>query len=39
MKGVMVKLGFLNRIVIDAKGPAGGLAMMWKSDNTVSVLE
>nr|POE70905.1 hypothetical protein CFP56_77914 [Quercus suber] len=39
MKVVMEKLGFQNRIVFDAKGRAGGLAMMWKSDSIVSVLE
>ena len=35
----MEKLGFQNRIVIDAKGKAGSLAMMWKSDSAVRVLE
>ena len=35
----MEKLGFQNRIVIDAKGKSGSLAMMWKSDSAVRVLE
>ena len=39
MQEVMEKLGFQNRIVIDAKGKAGSLAMMWKSDSAVRVLE
>ena len=35
----MEKLGFHHRIVIDAKGKAGGLAMLWKFDSTVRILE
>ena len=38
MKVVMEKLRFSNRIVIDAKGIAGGLTMMWKSNRSIKVL-
>ena len=39
MKVVMEKLRFSNRFVIDAKGTAGGLTMMWKSNHIIKVLE
>ena len=39
MKVVMEKLRFSNRFVIDAKGTAGGLSMMWKSNHIIKVLE
>ena len=39
MKVVMKKLRFSNRVVIDAKGTAGGLTMMWKSNRIIKVLE
>ena len=35
----MEKLRFSNRVVIDAKGTAGGLTMMWKSNRIIKVLE
>nr|POE62213.1 hypothetical protein CFP56_39540 [Quercus suber] len=39
MKVVMEKLRFSNRVVFDAKGAAGGLTMMWKSNCIINVLE
>ena len=39
MQEVMEKLVFHHRFVVDAKGKAGGLAILWKFESSVRILE
>ena len=39
MQEVVEKLGFHHRFVVDAKGKAGGLAILWKFESSVRILE